>query len=154
GPDHYVRQILGRLDADPHAHPVLLRNELYPAARAADAIRATAASMRRAGVGPGDAVAVLTSPNTLSTLVFRYAGSLLGATVLHIRGVNAADPRDELSLRTQADILADVRPKLLAVDRDNVDRARELHAAAGWPVRLAAAGPYGPDVLDLNRSPA
>ncbi|GIG59289.1 hypothetical protein Lfu02_36610 [Longispora fulva] len=154
GHDHYVRQILGRLDAEPDANPVLLRDEPFSAARIADAIRATAASMRGAGIGPGDSVAVLTSPNTLSTLVYRYAVNLVGGTVVHIRGVNAADPRDELRLRTQADILAEVRPKLLAVDRDNLDRARTLRAAAGWPVRLTAPGQHGPDVLDVTGCPA
>ncbi|MEV8505698.1 amino acid adenylation domain-containing protein [Actinoplanes sp. NPDC051475] len=149
GPDHYVRQILSRLDADPDAIPVLLRDEPFSAARVADAVRATAASMRRAGVGPGDAVAVLTSPNTPATLIYRYAANLVGATAIHIRGVNAADPRDELRLRTQADILADVRPVLLAVDRDNVDRGRTLRSASGRPMKLASIGGHGGDVLDV-----
>lgn len=149
GPDHYVRQILSRLDADPDAIPVLLRDEPFSAARVADAVRATAASMRRAGVGPGDAVAVLTSPNTPATLIYRYAANLVGATAIHIRGVNAADPRDELRLRTQADILADVRPVLLAVDRDNVDRGRTLRSASGRPMKLASIGRHGGDVLDV-----
>ena len=154
GHDHYVRQILGRLDADPGANPLYLRDEPFSAAWIAGAVRAGAASMRRAGVGRGDAVAVLTNPNTPATLVLRYAANLLGATVIHLRGVNAADPRDQLRAAAQADILAGARPVLLAVDRDNLDRARALRAAAGAQVQLAAAGQYGRDVLDLTGAPA
>jgi hypothetical protein len=69
-------------------------------------------------------------------------------------GINAADPRDELRLREQADILADVRPGILAVDRDNVGRARALRAVAGWQLPLAAPGQHGPDVLDLTQATA
>ncbi|WP_158632584.1 amino acid adenylation domain-containing protein [Amycolatopsis sp. WAC 01416] len=153
GHDHYVRQILGRLDADPAAIPVRLGDEPFSAERLARAVRTTAASLRSAGVGPGTSVAVLTSPNTPSTLVYRYAVNLLGATAVHIRGINAADPRDELGPRVQAEILADLRPSVLAVDQDNLDRARGLRAAAGSAFALAAPGPSGPDVLDMTRSP-
>ncbi|WP_433342994.1 amino acid adenylation domain-containing protein [Micromonospora sp. CA-111912] len=153
GHEHYVRQILGRLDADPAAVPVTLGDEPFSAERLARAIRTTAAWMRSAGVGPGASVAVLTSPNTPATLVYRYGVNLVGATAVHIRGVNAADPRDEMGPRVQAEILADLRPAVLAVDQDNLDRARGLRAAAGSPFALAAPGPSGPDVLDMTRPP-
>jgi amino acid adenylation domain-containing protein len=154
GHEHYVRRILDRLDADPAATAVSLRDEPFPAARIADTIRASAASLRRAGVGPGTAVAVLTDPNTPTTLVYRYAVNLVGATVINIRGVNAADLRDELSLRMQTELIAELRPSVLAVDRDNLDRARTLRAVAGPGLTIAAAGPFGPDVLDLTGAPA
>jgi amino acid adenylation domain-containing protein len=154
GHDHYVRRILDRLDADPAAAAVSLRDEPFPAGRIADTIRMSAASLRRAGVGPGTAVAVLTDPNTPTTLVYRYAVNLVGATVINISGLNAADLRDELSLRVQAELIADLRPSVLAVDRGNLDRARTLRAVAGPELTIAAAGPFGPDVLDLTRSPA
>lgn len=153
GHDHYVRQILGRLDADPAAIPVRLGNEPFSADRLARAVRTTAAWLRSTGAGPGTSVAVLTTPNTPSTLVYRYAVNLVGATAVHIRGINASDTRDELGPRVQAEILADLRPSVLAVDQDNLDRARGLRAAAGSAFALAAPGPSGPDVLDMTRSP-
>ncbi|WP_203855002.1 hypothetical protein [Streptomyces rubradiris] len=52
--------------------------------------------------------------------------------------MNAADPQDELGPRVQAEILAGLRPSVLAVDQDNLDRARELRAAAGSAFALAA----------------
>ncbi|WP_314621611.1 amino acid adenylation domain-containing protein [Streptomyces stackebrandtii] len=151
GHDHYIRRILGRLDAHPAGVPLVLGDEPFPAERLARAVRTTAGWMRAAGVGPGTSVAVLTSPNTPSTLVYRYAVNLVGATAVHIRGVNAADPQDELGPRVQAEILAGLRPSVLAVDQDNLDRARGLRAAAGSVFALAAPGPYGPDVLDMSR---
>jgi fatty-acyl-CoA synthase len=154
GHDHYVRQILGRLDADPAAIPVTLGDEPFSAERVARAIRTTAARMRSAGVGPGTAVAVLTSPNTPSTLVYRYGVNLVGATAVHIRGINAADPHDELGPRVQAEILAGLRPTVLAVDQDNLERAHGLRAAAGSEFAIGAPGPSGPGVLDMTRSPA
>ena len=151
GHDNYVRQILGRLDADPAAFPLVVGDEPVSAIRLDRAIRTTAASLRSAGVGPGASVAVLTSPNTMSTLVYRWAVNLVGATAVHIRGINAADPQDDLGPRIQAEILADLRPSVLAVDEDNLERARALHAAAGSAFILAAPGPSGPDVLDVTR---
>ncbi|MFF5077644.1 amino acid adenylation domain-containing protein [Actinoplanes sp. NPDC000266] len=149
--DHYVRQILGRLDTDPAAAVVFLRDEPFSAGRLAGAIRTTAAWMRRAGVHPGATVAVLTSPNTPSTLVYRYAVNLVGGTAVHIRGVNAADPRDDLGLRVQAEILTDLRPLVLAVDADNLDRARALRAATGPNFAIMAPGRFGADILDTTQ---
>ncbi|MFX0579443.1 amino acid adenylation domain-containing protein [Nocardia nepalensis] len=152
--DHYVRRILGRLDADPDAIPVILGDEPFSAERVARAIRTTAAWMRSAGVGPGTSVAVLTSPNTPSTLIYRYGANLVGATAVHIRGINAADPHDEMGPHIQTEILADLRPAVLAVDQDNLERARGLRAAAGSEFTISAPGPSGPGVLDMTRSPA
>ncbi|WP_176308774.1 amino acid adenylation domain-containing protein [Micromonospora sp. NBS 11-29] len=149
--EHYVRQILGRLDADPAAAVVFLGDEPFSAARLADATRTTAAWMRRAGVRPGAKVAVLTNPNTPATLVYRYAVNLVGGTVVHLRGVNAADPRDDLGVRIQAEILADLRPVVVAVDADNLDRARALRAATGSDFAITAPGRFGPDVLDMTQ---
>ncbi|MCR6488775.1 amino acid adenylation domain-containing protein [Amycolatopsis sp. OK19-0408] len=153
GHDHYVRQILGRLDADPAAIPVTLGDEPFSAERLARAIRTTAAWLRAAGAGRGDSVAVLTNPNTPSTLVYRYAVNLVGATAVHIRGINAADPHDELGPRVQAEILADLRPAVLAVDQDNLERGRWLRATAGSEFALTAPGPAGADVLDVIATP-
>ncbi|MBH0781003.1 amino acid adenylation domain-containing protein [Nocardia bovistercoris] len=152
--DHYVRRILGRLDADPGAITVTLGDEPFSAERVARAIRTTAAWMRSAGVGPGASVAVLTSPNTPATLIYRYGANLLGATAVHIRGINAADPHDEMSPRVQAEILAGLRPTVLAVDQDNLERARGLRASAGSEFGIVAPGPSGPGVLDMTLAPA
>ena len=149
--NHYVRQILGRLDTDPAAAVVFHRDEPFSAARLADATRTTAAWMRRAGVRPGTTVAVLTNPNTPSTLVYRYAVNLVGGTVVHIRGVNAANPRDDLGVRVQAEILSDLRPVVLAVDADNLDRARALRAVTGLDFAVTAPGRFGADVLDMTQ---
>jgi len=107
GTDHYVGQILAALDADPDHTPLIWQDEPVTAAALAAAVRSAAGEMRRNGAGPGGVVAVLTAPNTPATLVLRYAANLLGAVVVHLRGVNPALPQDQLTLDDQIEILDD-----------------------------------------------
>jgi fatty-acyl-CoA synthase len=150
GHDHYVRQILAKLGAEPAAVPLVHGDTPTTSAELVSAVLAAAANMRAHSVTAGDAVAVLTNPNTPATLVLRYAANLLGATVVHIRGFNAADPDDELSAEAQLRIVANVGPVLLAVDRDNVGRALELRGSLASRPLLAVFGGAVPDAIDLT----
>ncbi|MGV9938640.1 class I adenylate-forming enzyme family protein [Streptomyces sp. NPDC003401] len=152
GHEHYVRQILAKLSADPGAVPLVHRDTPTTARELADSVLSAAARMREHGVGPGSAVAVLTNPNTPATLILRYAANLVGATAVHIRGVNAVDPSDELSAEAQLDILTDVEPAVLAIDRDNIARALELCASLPErpPVAVLGGGDALPGAIDLS----
>lgn len=147
---HYVRHILGRLSADPAATVLVRGNERITAGALARSVAAAAGCMRRRGVGVESVVALLTNPNTPATLVLRYAANLLGATAVHIRGVNPAHPDDELPVEAQRGIVADTRPMMLAVDGDNVERARTLCGRLPDRPLLAALGDFGAGVIDLT----
>ncbi|SCF09054.1 amino acid adenylation domain-containing protein [Micromonospora haikouensis] len=148
-PDHYVRQILAKLHENPGGTALISRGEPVRAGDLAASVETAAAAMHRHGIGPGSLVAVLTDPNTAATLLLRWAANLLGATVVHIRGVNAVNPDEELPLAVQREILASTRPAMLAVDPANVERARSLCAPLGAAPLVAALGPAG-DAVDLT----
>ena len=152
GHDHYVRQILTKLSAEPDGIPLVHRDTPTTARELADSVIHAAARMREHGVGPGGTVAVLTNPNTPATLILRYAANLVGATAVHIRGVSAIDPSDQLSAEAQLGILVDVEPTLLAVDQDNIARARDLSASLPErpPVAVLGGGDDLPAALDLS----
>ncbi|WP_225829844.1 class I adenylate-forming enzyme family protein [Streptomyces sp. NK08204] len=150
GHDHYVRQILARLRAEPGGAPLVHRDTPTTARELAESVTTAAARMREHGVGRGSAVAVLTNPNTPATLILRYASNLVGATAVHIRGVNAVDPTDQLSAEAQLAILTDVEPAMLAVDPDNIGRALELCGSLPERPRLASLGGAHPGAIDLS----
>jgi fatty-acyl-CoA synthase len=148
--DHYVRQMLTQFDEDPQRTAVICGGARATAGELADAVRRAAQVMRRHGIARGGVVAVLTNPNTPATLVLRWAANLLGATVAHVRGVNAVNPGDELPLDVQRGIVAGIRADLIAVDADNVPRARDLAGPLSPRPALAALGAFDPDVADLT----
>lgn len=152
GTDHYVRQILAVLRADPEATPLVWRDEPVPAGELADSVLSAAEGLRQQGIGRGDVVAVLTDANTPPTLVLRYAANLLGAAVVHLRGVNAAFPKDELAEDDQFRLLEEAQAAALAVDRVNLDRAKALCARLAEPPVLVGLEP-GTGV-DLSAFPA
>lgn len=148
--DHYVRQLLTQLDEEPERVALICGGTRVTAGDLADAARRAAQVMRGQGVARGGVVAVLTSPNTPATLVLRWAANLLGATVAHVRGVNAVDPADELPLEVQRAIVANVRADLIAVDAENLRRARDLVRTLSPRPVIAAFGTFGPDIADLT----
>ncbi len=154
GTDHYVRQILAVLGADPDGTPLIWQDEPIRAGDLAASITSTAGAMHRCGVGRGGVVAVLTDANTPATLVLRYAANLLGAVVVHLRGVNAAFPQDQLPMDDQVAILAGSDAVLLAVDPVNADRARALCGRLDVPPRLGVLGAAGDGECDLTAFPA
>ncbi|MEU4105496.1 class I adenylate-forming enzyme family protein [Streptomyces tanashiensis] len=154
GNSHYVRQILDALGANPLNAPLICEDVPTTAGSLADSVTSAAHAMRAQGVGLDSVVAVLTNANTPATLILRWAANLLGATVVHLRGVNAVNPLDQLPLELQLDILTDVRATLVAVDADNVDRGRELCDALKTRPLLAGLGAFGPDIVDLTAAPA
>lgn len=150
GQENYVRQIILKLRTDPSSIPLVHGDTPVTAGEFVDAVLAAAATMRANGIGRDGVVAVLTNPNTPATLLLRYAANLLGATVVHVRGCNAADPDDELSADTQLRIVTDVGPAMLAVDRDNVGRALELCASLPQRPLLGVLGGDAPGAIDLS----
>ena len=95
-------------------------------------------------------MAVLTDANTPATLVLRYAANLLGAVVVHLRGVNAAFPQDQLPMDDQVAILSGSDAVLLAVDPTNAEGARALCARLPGPPRVGVLGAAGDGEADLT----
>ncbi|ROO60559.1 amino acid adenylation domain-containing protein [Micromonospora sp. Llam0] len=152
-PEHYVRQILGKLNEDPGNTALISRGEPVRSGDLAAAVETAASAMHGRGIGPGSLVAVLTDPNTAATLLLRWAANLLGATVIHIRGVNAVNPDEELPLAVQRDILASTRPAMLVVDPANVERARQLCGPLAKAPLVAVLG-AAEGLIDLTTAPA
>lgn len=78
------------------------------------------------GVGAGDIVAVLTSPNHPKLLSTRYAAHLLGAAVVHIRSMNPRTDAETFSFATQAGLLRGIGARILVVDEANAEHGRAL----------------------------
>lgn len=150
GQENYVRQIILKLRTDPSSVPIVHGDTPVTAGEFVDGVLSAAAAMRASGVGRDGVVAVLTNPNTPATLLLRYAANLLGATAVHVRGCNAADPDDELSASTQLRIVGDVEPTMLAVDGDNIGPAIELCASLPKRPRLGVLGGAVPGAVDLS----
>ncbi|MEV8505710.1 AMP-binding protein [Actinoplanes sp. NPDC051475] len=148
--ENYVRQLLAQFDADPDRAAVISRDVTFTAGELAAATRRAAGAMRREGIARGDVVGILTEPNTAATLILRWAANLLGATAAYVRGMNAVSPDDELRFEQQRAIVADVGARMLAVDVENAERARDLLTAAPAKPVLAVLGPTGPDTVDLT----
>nr|AAG34183.1 SimL [Streptomyces antibioticus]AAK06803.1 putative aminocoumarin ligase SimD5 [Streptomyces antibioticus]AAL15599.1 SimL [Streptomyces antibioticus] len=154
GNEHYVRQILNTLRADPSGVALVHRDTPVIAGDLADSITSAAEAMRGSGVGVGSVVGILTDPNTPATLVARYAANLLGATVVHLFGVNAANPSDLLSAEAQGGIVAEALPAMVVVDAANLERARAIREVPSVRPVLSGLGELGHDVIDLTDSPA
>ncbi|WP_052390333.1 ANL family adenylate-forming protein [Streptomyces sp. NRRL B-24484] len=154
GNEHYVRQILDAFRADPSGVRLVHRDVPTTAGELADSVTSAAAVMRTHGVGVGSVVGVLTDPNTPATLVSRYAANLLGATVVHLAGVNAVDPADQLSTDSQGGIAAEAAPVMITVDEANLGRARAICGTTAVRPLLAGFGDLGGDVVDLTALPA
>ncbi|WP_263105614.1 ANL family adenylate-forming protein [Kitasatospora sp. DSM 101779] len=154
GNEHYVRQILSAFRANPSGVPLVHRDVPTTAGDLADSVTSAAAVMRTHGVGVGSVVGILTDPNTPATLVSRYAANLLGATVVHLAGVNAVDPADRLSTDRQGSIVAEAAPSMITVDDANLGRARAVCGTTAIRPVLAGFGDLGSDVVDLTALPS
>ncbi|MGW4130847.1 AMP-binding protein [Amycolatopsis japonica] len=148
--DHYVSQLLGVLSTRPDEIALRHGDEALTSAELAAAITGAAAALRDRGTGEGGVVALLTVGNSPATLIGRYAANLIGATVVHLRGINAADPLDELPIATQVEIVDDTGTTVLLTDAANLDRARKIRDAMAEPAALAAFGDFGDDVADIT----
>lgn len=93
GHEHYARRVLWRLARQPSLPTLYFQGRWLNGATLADAVRATAVGLRRAGLTPGGTVAVLTEPNHPAMLIGRYAAHLLGAAVVQVRSANPARTR-------------------------------------------------------------
>ncbi|NMI01396.1 AMP-binding protein [Pseudonocardia sp. K10HN5] len=102
--------------------------------------------LRRAGIGPGDCVAVWL-PNWSDALAWQFAAAARGA---HVIGINTRYNVDEVT-----HVLDRARPKLVAVAHDfhGLDLLARLHEAARRseapaPAVAVVAGPGRPPVTD------
>jgi fatty-acyl-CoA synthase len=156
--ENYARRVLEALASDPDRIALWREGEEMSAGQFSRAVLAAAELLRRnfsEDPGPNanhaaPIVAVLTVTNTPATIVLRYAANLAGATVVHLHSTNAVDPSDQLAAAARLEILSRSGATYLAVDKENLDAARELAGRLSAPPRLAALGALGPDVLDLS----
>ncbi|MFD5552588.1 class I adenylate-forming enzyme family protein [Streptomyces sp. NPDC127068] len=147
----YVGEILGVLDAEPGRPVLTWRDVTLTARQFTGAVRAAAAVLHRCTGGRPDlVVGVLTVTNTPATLILRYAANLVGATVVHLHTINAVDPGDRIGLDAARRIVEETRVTVLAVDANNLERAREVRDGVLTPVDMVALGDLGPDVIDLT----
>ncbi|KIF78076.1 amide synthetase [Streptomyces sp. 150FB] len=156
--ENYARRVLEALAANPDRTALWREGEVLTAGQFSRAVLTAAEVLRRhftehraptAG-GKVPVVTVLTVTNSPATIIFRYAANLAGATLVHLHSTNAVDPRDQLAAAGRQKILSRTGATFLAVDKENLDAARDLCDRLPEPPRLAALGTLGPDVLDLS----
>lgn len=156
--ENYARRVLEALAAAPDRIAVWREGEVLTAGQFTGAVLTAAEALRRHGTGNraptasegSPVVAVLTVTNRPATIILRYAANLVGATLVHLHSTNAVDPTDQLAAEGREKILSRTGATFLAVDKENLDAARELCDRLPESPRLAALGPLGPDVLDLS----
>lgn len=148
GHEHSVRRLLWRLAQRPSRPVVHHRGGRLTGAELADAVRATAVTLRRAGLTERGTVAVLTEPNHPAMLVARYAAHLLGACVVQVRSANPRSDAFPLPAATQDRILAETGATVLLTDASHLDRARALAGPGDGGRRLVGYGVAGPDCPD------
>ena len=149
--DHYVRQVLAGLESAPDRIALWREDEQLTAGQCRAAVLTAADALRRHLAGqPAPVVAVLTVTNSPATIILRYAANLAGAALVHLQSTNAVDPTDQMAAAARQKILSRTGATFLAVDKENLDAARELCDRLPEPPRLAALGALGPDVLDLS----
>jgi len=117
---------------DPHKPALRFEREAIDYAAFAARVRAIAAGLRRAGVGEGERVAVL-SPNHPDVLALLYAASRIGALLLPL---NWRLAHDELRY-----IVEHAAPKLFVAARPHEDDAARLAPPAACR-RLGAGGDF------------
>ncbi|WP_432040361.1 class I adenylate-forming enzyme family protein [Streptomyces cucumeris] len=149
--ENYARRVLEALESDPDRIALWRDGEECTAGQFSRTVLAAAEMLRRHFTeDETPIVAILTVTNSPATVTLRYAANLAGATVVHLHSTNAVDPTDQLAAAARHEILATTRATFLAVDKENIDAARELCARLPEPPRLAALDALGPDVLDLS----
>ncbi|WP_369217726.1 AMP-binding protein [Streptomyces flavofungini] len=104
-----------------------------------DQVYGLAAELREREVTVGTTVALLTG-NTVEALVSRYAANLAGARVVCLY--------DGMSAPTMARIMADADCRMLLVDAQQPELARDLRGAVAEGVAVLSLGP-GPDGEDI-----
>ncbi|MEH0416175.1 class I adenylate-forming enzyme family protein [Streptomyces sp. B21-083] len=154
--ENYARRVLESLVSDPDRIALWREGEEFTAGQFSRAVLAAAELLRRhfaehrALITKDPVVAVLTVTNSPATVILRYAANLAGASLVHLHSTNAVDPNDQLAATARQEILSRTGATFLAVDKENLDAARELCDRLSEPPRLAALGTLGPDVLDLS----
>ncbi|MFE4574400.1 class I adenylate-forming enzyme family protein [Streptomyces chartreusis] len=149
--ENYARRVLEALAVVPDRIALRREGEVLSAGQFSRAVLTAAEALRHQFTDDEDpVVAALTVTNSPATIIFRYAANLAGATLVHLHSTNAVDPTDQLAVEGRQKILARTRAAFLAVDKENLDAARELCDRLPEPPRLAALGTLGPDVLDLS----
>ncbi|MFD8337678.1 long-chain fatty acid--CoA ligase [Streptomyces solisilvae] len=156
--ENYARRVLEVLASDPDRIALWREGEEFTADRFSTAVLTAAEVLRRhftehrapGTEGKDPVVAVLTVTNSPATIILRYAANLAGATVVHLHSTNAVDPTDQMAAAARQEILSRTGVTFLAVDKENLDAARELCDRLSEPPRLAALGALGSDVLDLS----
>lgn len=123
---NYVLRILEGLERDPTRIAVHSWAGDLTAAEFRATIAGATRALARAGTGPGDTVAVLTEPNCAVLLAARYAAHLLGATVIHIRSMNARSDAEELPAAEQERLLRATGTRVLVVDGPNASGGAAL----------------------------
>lgn len=156
GHEHYARRLLWRLARQPSLPTLYFQGRWLNGATLADAVRATAAGLRRAGLTPGGTVAVLTEPNHPAMLIGRYAAHLLGAAVVQVRSANPRSDAFPLPAATQARILDETGTSVILVDAPHLERARTLLSLTEDSPRLLGYGVGAadcPDALSYRDEP-
>ncbi|MFJ5223070.1 class I adenylate-forming enzyme family protein [Streptomyces sp. NPDC088400] len=156
--ENYARRVLEALASDPDRIALWREGDEFTAGQFSQAVLAAAEVLRRhfterrppIAEATDPVIAVLTIANSPATIIFRYAANLAGATLVHLHSTNAVDPTDQLAAAARQQILSRTGATFLAVDKENIDAARELCDRLPEPPRLAALGALGPDVLDLS----
>ncbi|MEV8512064.1 AMP-binding protein [Dactylosporangium sp. NPDC051484] len=141
----YVERLLEILARGPEQPALWWQDRPISRGRLRAEILAVAAALHTEGIGPGRTVAILTRSNAPATLTVRYAAHRLGATVTHVRSMNARADGDHLPVDAQARILAESGTTLLVTDAANAGRAALLAGRVpGLRVRdVAAPAPVG-----------
>jgi len=164
----YVKRLLDLLSRTPRRVVLHWRDRRITAGDLVADVHAAATSFRRDGVGPGATVAILAEPNSPPVLTARFATHLLGATVTHIRSMNARTDSGLLPPEEQARVLHDTGAGVLLVDERNAARGRVLVATVpglvlrhvdeltgdGSVPEFAPYRPGDPAVIDLTSGTA
>jgi fatty-acyl-CoA synthase len=149
--ENYVGRVLAASASDPDRIALWREGEELTAGRLSEAVLTAAQVLRRHFTEhAAPIVAVLTVANSPATIILRYAANLAGATLVHLQSTNAVDPTDQMAAAGRQKILSRTGATFLAVDKENLDAARDLCDRLPDSPRLAALGALGPDVVDLS----
>ncbi|WP_405824909.1 AMP-binding protein [Streptomyces sp. NBC_01390] len=140
--DCYALDILSALTDTPDRVAVHWRGREIRAGELARSVADTVRTLRRRGIGPGNTVGILVTPNSPEMLTVRYATHLLGGAVTYVRGTNPGSTVPVLSTDAQLRILFDSSAAVLYTDTENSGRAKELADRA--PGRFAVVEAEAP----------
>jgi fatty-acyl-CoA synthase len=138
----YPAQVLSALAAAPDRRVIRYQGRAVTGGQHIDSVAGAYGALRRAGVGRGSVLAVLTAPNSPEMLQARHAAALCGAAVCYLRTVNPGTSALMLAAADQAEILRVAGATALYTDEFSAPRAEELARGAGIAlVRGPGPGP-------------